>query len=476
MRNAPNFSTGYDMARLADPARPADPATPAVHRGQILSFVADPGDGTNPASYRHFPDGALIVENGRIAAAGPSQSILAQMPEGTVVVDHGRNLLLPGFIDSHIHYAQSDVIAAGGRQLLDWLRDYTFTEERRFADPEHAARVAEFFLDELARNGTTTALVFCTVHSVSVDAFFNAAAGRRLRMIAGKVMMDRNAPADLCDSAAASDVESRALLERWHGTDRLHYAITPRFAPTSTEAQLQVAGTLAREYPDAFIHSHLAENRDELRWVQELFPASRSYLEVYDRFGLLRERAIYAHCIHLDAADRRRMAQSGAAAAFCPTSNLYLGSGLFDIAATDAAGMRFSTATDVGGGSSFSMLRTLDEARKIARLQGQDLSPLRAFYLATLGAARCLGLDDRIGRLEAGTEADFIVLDLEATALIARRTAAARTLSDVLRILLTLGDDRAIKATYILGRQVHGEPAAIYYPSSYSPSSELRKS
>jgi guanine deaminase len=448
-----------------------DPATPAVHRGQILSFVSDPGDGTNAASYQHFPDGALLVENGRIAALGPAQSILARMPEGTVVVDHGRNLLLPGFIDSHIHYAQSDVIAAGGRQLLDWLRDYTFAEERRFADPEHAARVAEFFLDELARNGTTTALVFCTVHRVSVDAFFDAAAKRRLRMIAGKVMMDRNAPADLCDSPAASDAESRALLERWHGTGRLHYAITPRFAPTSSEAQLQVAGTLAREYPDAFIHSHLAENRDELRWVQELFPASRSYLEVYDRFGLLRERAIYAHCIHLDAADRRRMAQSGAAAAFCPTSNLYLGSGLFDIAATDLAGMRFSTATDVGGGSSFSMLRTLDEARKIARLQGQDLAPLRAFYLATLGAARCLGLDDRIGRLDAGAEADFIVLDLEATALIARRTAAARTLSDVLRILVTLGDDRAIKATYILGRQVHGDPAAIY-----SLSSELRKS
>jgi guanine deaminase len=456
------------MARLADPARIADPATRAVHRGQILSFVSDPGDGTNAASYRHFPDGALIVENGRIAALGPTQSILAQMPEGTVVVDHGRNLLLPGFIDSHIHYAQSDVIAAGGRQLLDWLQDYTFAEERRFADPEHAARVAEFFLDELARNGTTTALVFCTVHRVSVDAFFNAAAGRRLRMIAGKVMMDRNAPADLCDSPAASDAESRALLERWHGMDRLHYAITPRFAPTSSEAQLQVAGTLAREYPDAFIHSHLAENRDELRWVHELFPASRSYLEVYDHFGLLRERAIYAHCIYLDAADRRRMAQSGAAAAFCPTSNLYLGSGLFDIAATDVAGMHFSTATDVGGGSSFSMLRTLDEARKIARLQGQDLAPLRAFYLATLGAARCLGLEDRIGQLEAGAEADFIVLDLQATALIARRTAAARTLSDVLRILLTLGDDRAVKATYILGRQVHGNPAAIYSLSSES--------
>jgi len=307
--------------------------------------------------------------------------------------------------------------------------------------------------------------VFCSVHPTSVDAFFEAAERRALRMIAGKVLMDRNAPQDLCDSPALADRESRALLERWHGRGRLHYAITPRFAPTSSEAQLQVAGELARDFPDAFIHSHLAENHDEIAWVRKLFPASRSYLDVYDRHGLLRDRAVYAHCIYLDADDRRRMAQSGAAAAFCPTSNLYLGSGLFDIAATDTAGMRFSTATDVGGGTSFSMLRTLDEARKVARLQGQDLHPLRAFYLATLGAARCLKLEDRIGTLDVGAEADFIVLDLQATDLIARRTAAARSLSDVLRILMTLGDDRAVKATYILGRRVHGGPDAVQPPS-----------
>ncbi len=461
------------MARLTDPGRPADSARPPgsaylaggaipfVHRGRILSFLSDPGDGADAASYTYFPDGALIVERGKIAALGPAQSILAGLPAGLAVADHGGNLLLPGFIDSHIHYPQLDVIAAGGRELLDWLQDHTFVEERRFADSAHAAEVAEFFLDELARNGTTSALVLGTVHRGSVDAFFEAAARRGLRMIAGKVMMDRNAPAELCDSPAAADADSRALLERWHGKDRLDYAITPRFAVTSSEAELQVAGTLARDYPDAFIHSHLAENRAELDWVRELFPSSRSYLAVYDRFGLLRDRAIYAHCIYLDAADRRRMAESGAAAAFCPTSNLYLGSGLFDVAAADAAGMRFSTATDVGGGSSFSMLRTLDEARKVARLQGQDLSPLRAFYLATLGAARCLRLDDRIGHFAVGAEADFIVLDLTATPLIARRTAAARSLSDVLRVLMTLGDDRAIKATYVLGRQVHGDPAAI---------------
>jgi guanine deaminase len=423
-----------------------------VHRGQVLSFTADPGDGTDPGSHRYFPDGALLVVNGKIAALGPAPAILATSA-GAPVIEHGRNLLLPGFIDNHIHYAQTDVIAAGGRQLLDWLEDYTFVEEKRFAQATHASQVAEFFLDELARNGTTTATVFCTVHAASVDAFFSAAARRGLCMIAGKVLMDRHAPENLCDSPASADRESRELLERWHGQDRLHYAITPRFAATSSEAQLRVAGTLAGDFPDAYIHSHLAENHDEISWVRSLFPAARSYLDVYDHYGLLRERSIYAHCIHLDADDRRRMRESGATAAFCPTSNLYLGSGLFDLAATDAAGMMFSIATDVGGGSSFSMLRTFDEARKVARLQGQDLSPLRAFYLATLGAARCLRLDDRIGRLELGMEADFIVLDLEATPLIARRTAAARSVSDLLRVFMTLGDDRAIKATYICGRE-----------------------
>jgi guanine deaminase len=454
------------MAPLTDALPAVDTREAAVHRGQILSFVSDPGDGTHAESYRYFSDGALIVDGGRIAAIGPAESILARIPRDAAVADHGRNLLMPGFIDTHIHYVQTDVIGAGGRNLLDWLEDYTFVEERRFHDAQHAAQVAEFFLDELARNGTTTALVFCSVHPASVDAFFEAAERRQLRMIAGKVLMDRNAPPDLCDSPATADRESRALLERWHGRGRLHYAITPRFAPTSSEAQLQVAGELARDFPDAFIHSHLAENHDEIAWVRKLFPASRSYLDVYDRHGLLRDRAVYAHCIYLDRDDRRRMAQSGAAAAFCPTSNLYLGSGLFDIAATDAAGIRFSTATDVGGGSSFSMLRTLDEARKVARLQGQDLHPLRAFYLATLGAARCLKLDDRVGTLGVGAEADFIVLDLQPTELIARRTGAARSLSDVLRIAMTLGDDRTIKATYILGRQVHGAPAAIQSYSS----------
>lgn len=430
----------------------AHPTEVIAHRGQILTFRADPGETADGQCYEHFADGLLLIEKGHIAAAGPTRELSKQLPADLPIIDHGRNILMPGFIDTHIHYPQTDVIAGGGRQLLDWLNDYTFVEERRFQESAHGAGVAEFFLDELARNGTTTALVFCTVHATSVENFFAAAERRGARMIAGKVLMDRNAPIELLDTAQSADRESRTLIERWDGVDRLRYAITPRFACTSSEAQLEVAGQLARDFPDCYIHSHLAENQAEIAWVRELYPNARSYLDVYDGYGLLRDKAIYAHCIYLDAADRQRMAQSGACAAFCPTSNLYLGSGLFDLGAADEAGMGYSTATDVGGGTSFSMLRTLDEARKVARLQGQDLHPLRAFYLATLGAARCLGLEGTIGSFTPGAEADFIELDLQATPLIARRTGAANTLSDVLRILMTLGDDRAIKSTYLLGQ------------------------
>jgi guanine deaminase len=428
----------------------------AVHRsahcGAILHFHTDPGLHGDPASYDYWERGALVVAGGRIEAVGPAAALLSDVTGHMPVIDHGQRLIMPGFIDTHIHYPQTDVIASGGRNLLDWLERYTFPAEQRFADAEHAREVAEFFLDELLRNGTTTAQVLGTVHRQSVDTFFQAAAARGLRMIAGKTLMDRNCPQELRDSAAGGERDMRELIETWHGRDRLHYAITPRFAATSSIAQLQGAGRLAQEYPDVFIHSHLAENRDEVSWVRQLFPDSRSYLDVYDRFGLLRDRATYAHCIYLDATDRARMAASGAGAAFAPSANLYLGSGLFDIAASDAAGMRFALATDVGGGSSFSMLRTMADAYKVAQLLNQPLSPLRAFYLATLAGARMLGLSNRIGRFAPGTEADFIVLDPNATPLLARRTAQARTLNELLLVLMTLADDRAVAATYILGQ------------------------
>jgi guanine deaminase len=422
-----------------------------AHRGSILHFLGDPGLQDDPASFEYWQYGALILADGHVEAVGAADAVLAGATGHMPVIDHVHRLIMPGFIDTHIHYPQTDVIASGGRNLLDWLEHYTFPAEKRFADAEHAFEVAEFFLDELLRNGTTTAQVLGTVHKQSVEMFFRAAAERGLRMIAGKTLMDRNCPVDLRDSAVDGEREMRELIETWHGRDRLHYAITPRFAATSSAAQLQSAGQLALEYPSVFIHSHLAETRDEVAWVQQLFPDSRSYLDVYDRFGLLRERATYAHCIYLDAGDRQRLAASGAGAAFAPTSNLYLGSGLFDIAASDAAGMRFALATDVGGGSSFSMLRTMADGYKVAQLLGQQLSPLRAFYLATLAGARMLGLADRIGRFAPGTEADFIVLDPQATPLLARRTAQSRTLSELLLVLMTLADDRAIAATYVMG-------------------------
>lgn len=424
----------------------------SAHRGAILHFLRDPGDGTDARAYEYWPDGLLLIEDGCIAACGPAGDLLQTLGPDVTVTAHPDALLLPGFVDTHLHYPQTDVIASSGRQLLDWLNDYVFPAERRFADAAHAAEVAEFFLDELLRNGTTTALVFGTVHKASVDVFFEAARARRLRMIAGKVLMDRHCPDFLRDTCESGERDSRALIERWHGTDRLHYAITPRFAPTSTPEQLASAGRLAREFPDVFIHSHVAENRDEIAWARELFPDARSYLDVYDRVGLLRDRAIYAHCIYLDDADRRRMAASGAAAAFSPTSNFFLGSGLFDLAATDACGMHYGLASDVGGGTSFSLLRTMDEAYKVAQLKGQRLSALRAFYLATLGGAKILGLDHRIGSFQPGHEADFIVLDLAATPLLERRCRLASTLPETLMALLTLGDDRAIRQTFILGR------------------------
>ena len=428
-----------------------------AHRGAMLHFRADPGAHADPASFEFFADGLLVVAAGRVAALGPASELLPGLPRDIEIIAHGDNILIPGFVDAHIHYPQTDVIASGGRQLLDWLKDYTFPAEALFANSAHARSVAEFFLDELLRNGTTTAMVFCTVHRGSVEAFFQAAAARNLRMVAGKVLMDRNCPQDLRDTAASGERDSRELIESWHNKGRLKYAITPRFAVTSSEAQLQSAGRLAREFPGSLIQSHLAENHAEVAWVKQLFPQARSYLDVYDRYGLLRERAVYAHCLHLDATDRARMAQAGAAAAFCPTSNLQLGSGLFDLTAADAAGMRFAMGTDVGAGSSFSMLRTLAAAYQVAQLAQQSLPALRAFYLATLGGARTLGLEGEVGSLAVGSEADFIILDLQPTALIARRTARARTLAEKLLILMTLGDERVVSRTYVLG-QLHCPP------------------
>ncbi|HEY0685933.1 MAG TPA: guanine deaminase [Steroidobacter sp.] len=434
----------------------------SAHRAAVLQFRSDPGESDSPDAYEYWPDGLLIVSGEHVERVGPASELIGTLPAGVCVHEHHDALILPGFIDTHIHYPQTDVIAAAGRDLLDWLEHYTFPAERRFDNEAHAKSSAEFFLDELARNGTTTAQVLGTVHKLATDVFFEAAAKRGIRMIAGKLLMDRNCPEYLRDTPADGERDTRELIEKWHGQGRLHYAITPRFAPTSSNEQLASAGRIARDHPDVFIHSHLAENVDEVAWVHRLFPEARSYLDVYDRFGLLRERATYAHCIHLDAADRQRMASAGSSAAFCPTSNFYLGSGLFDIAAADAAALQFALATDVGGGTSFSMLRTMAEAYKVTQLLGQRLSPLRMFYLATLGGARVLGLHDRIGQLSPGAEADFVVLDPHVTPLMSRRFKQCATLAERLLLFATLGDERNVVGTYIVGKRVHAAPGVIH--------------
>jgi guanine deaminase len=404
---------------------------------------------------REVADGAVLVgPDGLIERVGEAPALLRDLPPGTPIDDWRPCLVVPGLVDAHVHYPQTRVIASYGAQLLDWLRRYTFAEEQGYADPAHAAAGASFFLDELLRNGTTTAAVYCTVHPQSADAFFAEARRRRLRMVAGKVMMDRDAPPGLLDTPERGYRESLELADRWHGVDRLGYAVTPRFAVTSTDAQLEAAGALLRERPGLWLQTHLAENRAEIATVAERFPWARDYADVYDRFGLLGPRSVLGHCIHLSARERSRLAEAGAVAAFCPTSNLFMGSGLFDMAATREAGVRTALATDVGGGTSYSMLRTAAEAYKVLQLQGQNLHPVAAFHLMTRGNALALGLADRIGALEPGMEADLAVLDPAATPAMAHRTERGEgDLATALFALVTLGDDRSVRATYVLGER-----------------------
>ena len=408
----------------------------------------------------HLPlydaDGLLVVApdaTGRqlVHAAGSHDALIDRFP-GVAVEDLRGMLMAPGFIDLHVHYPQTDVIGAPATGLLPWLESYTFPHESRFGNKAYARGVAEFFFDELQRNGVTTALTFATSHPASVDAAFEAAQARGLRFITGKVLQDRHSPDGVRDETEQSLIDTEDLIRRWHGVDRLGYAITPRFAPTSSEAQLRGAGELAARYSDVWIQSHVAENVDEVRWVAELFPQSRSYLGVYADVGLLRERAIYAHCIHLDPHDRALMASTGAAAAVSPTSNLFLGSGFFDYSAADSAGLRYGLASDVGGGTSFSPFHTMLAAYYVGReghtKPGLSLSPGQLWWQHTAGAARALGLDGVIGNLAPGNEADFVVINPNATPLLARKTAQAKSLDELLFALIVLGDDRVIERTH----------------------------
>ena len=426
-----------------------------AYRAALLHCLADPRDVGIEASHEYFEDGLLVVEAGKVARIGAASELLPTLPAGTEVIEYKDALITPGFIDTHIHYPQTGMIASYGEQLLDWLNTYTFPTERAFADKAHASEVAEVFLRELLRNGTTTALVFGSVHKESVDAFFEQAHKLDLRMIAGKVLMDRNAPDYLTDTAESGYADSKALIERWHGKGRLHYAVTLRFAPTSTPEQLALAGKLFKEYPDLYMHTHLSENRKEIEWVRELFPERKGYLDVYDHHDLIGARSVFAHGVHLCDDECKRLGETGSAVAFCPTSNLFLGSGLFDLEKVEGFGVRVGLGTDVGAGTSFSQLQSLNEAYKVMQLQGKKLDPFKSLYLATLGGARALYLDDRIGNLQPGKDADFVVLDYKATPLIDYRLRQARTLEERLFALMILGDDRAVKETYAAGVSVH---------------------
>lgn len=428
------------------------PPTMQAYRASLLHFHADPAFAEH--AYSWHQDGLLIVSAGRIEAAGDYAQLVGQLPPGLVPFDYRGQIIMPGFIDTHVHYPQTDMIASPAPGLLPWLETYTFPTERQFDDPAHARATAEFFLDELTRCGTTTAVVYCTVHRASVDAFFEASEARNLRMVAGKVLMDRNCP-DFLRDPEGSLGDSEDLIRKWHKHARSLYAITPRFAPTSSDAQMAAVAELAQAWPDTFIQTHVSENQDECRWVHSLYPQARSYLDVYDGYGLLRPRALFGHCIWLDDEDFARLAATGAAASVCPTSNLFLGSGLFDFERADGARAQIALGTDVGAGTSFSMLQTMNEAYKVARLKGSYLPALRMFYLATLGAARALDLEGTIGSFAVGAEADFIVLDPQATPLLARRSEHTASLEEQLFALAMLGDDRVVRATYAAGVSVH---------------------
>jgi guanine deaminase len=432
-----------------------------AYRASLLWF-APHSEGQAHALFEE--DGMLVVGPDALGvqvvqAIGPWRTVSAQHPG--VAVEHlpGR-IIAPGFVDLHVHFPQTNVIGSPASGLLPWLENYTFPEEKRFAAPEYSAQAATFFVAELLRNGVTTALTFATSHPQSVNALFTEAQAQRLRLITGLCLMDRHAPGDLLNQGQGkrsgteqSLLETEALIQRWHGVDRLGYAITPRFAPTSTEAQLRGAGDLAAKYPDVWIQSHVAENKDEIAWAEELFPFSRSYLATYDHFGLMRDRAIYAHCIHFDDDDRALMRSTGAAAAVSPTSNLFLGSGFFDYAGADRVGFQYGLASDVGGGTSFSPFHTMLAAYYVGRegqtKQGLSLSPQHLWWQHTAGAARALGLDGVVGNLLPGCEADFVVLNPQATPLLARKTAIATNLDELLFSMIVLGDDRLVEKTVI---------------------------
>ena len=419
--------------------------------GQVLAFAGDPAT-LGVDSVTHHRRGAVHVRDGRIVAVGAADALRGAAPRATVA-DHGDALILPGFVDAHAHYPQTAIIASWGKRLIEWLNTYTFPEEARFADPDYAARVAARYLDLVLAHGTTTVASYCTIHPASVDAYFQAAQARGMRMLGGKTCMDRDtAPAFLRETAQSAYDDSAALIDRWHGVDRLSYIITPRFSPTSTEAQLEALGALWAEHPDCLMQTHISEQVDEIAWARSLYPEARDYLDTYEAHGLLGPNGVFGHAIHLEPREIDRLAETGAAVVHCPTSNTFIGSGLFDMGLRDR--LRVGLATDTGGGSSFSMLRTMAAAYEVAQLRGRALHPAELIWLATGGSAAALRLGDRIGRLAAGYEADLVVLDLTSTQAISQAVQRAGDIWEAVFPTIMMGDDRAVAQVYVAGAPV----------------------
>jgi len=440
-------------------------------RGTLLSFKKDPFLYPIEECLYHEADGVVVMDNGLITKVGPADKIFAEEGPELVVSHYKDSFILPGFIDCHVHYPQTEIIGAYGEQLIDWLNKYTFVAEQKYSDFEYAFAAAEIFLEEALSAGTTTASVFCTVDPASVDAFFTASERFGMRNIAGKVLMDRHAPEGLLDTAKFGYEQSKALIEKWHGRGRSLYSLTPRFAPTSTREQMEATGALWSEFPGTYLQTHISENLQEVEWVKELYPEADNYLDVYDRYQQVGARAVFGHGIHLEERELDRLHETGASIAHCPTSNLFLGSGLFDLKGcmTRNKSVRVGLATDLGGGTSFSQFRTMGEAYKIAQLRHESVSAFEALYLATRGAAHALYLDDKIGSLEVGMEADIAVLDLKSTPLLSYRMEAAESVHDQLFAAMILAPDALVSATYVGGQLVMERDHFTHHAQFYHP-------
>ncbi|TPL48159.1 guanine deaminase [Mesorhizobium sp. B2-4-6] len=436
--------------------------TSKLLRGRTLSFRRWPEAIDDHSAWLYEEDGGLLIDNGRIVAAGSYAEVLKKAGAGAETIDHRPHLILPGFLDAHVHVPQMQIIASYGAELLDWLNKYTFPEESKFQNAQHGRRIARLFLDEMLRHGTTTVAAYCSVHKSSAEAFFAESHERNMLNIAGKVMMDRNAPDGVLDTPQTGYDDTKALIAEWHGKGRQLCAITPRFAITSTPEQLEMAGALCREYPHLHMQTHLSENHAEIAFTQELYPWSRDYTDVYEHYGLLGKKSLFGHCIHLSEREADALSRSGSVAVFCPTSNLFLGSGLFDYQRyrRREAPLRIAAATDVGGGTNYSMLRTMDEGYKVIALNGEKLNPFQSFWQLTRGNAEALSVADKVGTLDEGTDADIVVLDARATPGMRLRMETVETLAEELFLLQTLGDDRAVREVYVAGRPAKSAIAA----------------